>query len=70
MGWLTVVRYLEEIDQRKPGGTFALRHYLGGESDPTRSLRVATVQFIKMHGRSPRYAPSPWRSSSRRKATS
>lgn len=62
MGWYTVSRYLEEIDQRKPGATAALRRYLGGESDPPRSLHVATMKFIECYGRSPRYVPSPWQS--------
>ena len=62
MGWETVRRYLEEIDQRKPGATAALRRYLGGEADSARTLRVATMKFIEWYGRSPRYVPSPWRS--------
>lgn len=69
MGWLAVMGYLEDIDQRKLGATAALRQYLRGESDPPRTIRVATMQFIEHYDRSPRYVPSPWRSQHTGKAT-
>ncbi|KKM74263.1 hypothetical protein LCGC14_1402110 [marine sediment metagenome] len=64
MGWYTVMGYLEDIDQRKLGAIAGLRRYLRGETDPPRTLRVATLKFIEHYGRSPRYLPSPWHSPS------
>lgn len=69
MGWYEARQYIEHIDQRRAGATAVLRAYLRGEVDPPRTLRIAREEFIRKHGRPPRYLQHPLRSPRDRKAT-